>query len=130
RRHTRFSRDWSSDVCSSDLELLLNKKATQIRIRNILLFGSLLIIVLLVIGVKLYISRQQEKVKLQKILTIKETERQERIRIAKDLHDDLGAELTKINFLGELIVQETSDNNKTNNYGKTIKETVRQLSEN
>src|SRR5690606_39553841 len=23
RRHTRFSRDWSSDVCSSDLEVLL-----------------------------------------------------------------------------------------------------------
>src|SRR5690606_41082018 len=23
RRHTRFSRDWSSDVCSSDLKLLL-----------------------------------------------------------------------------------------------------------
>src|SRR5690606_41025521 len=23
RRHTRFSRDWSSDVCSSDLPLLL-----------------------------------------------------------------------------------------------------------
>src|SRR5690606_39674105 len=23
RRHTRFSRDWSSDVCSSDLERLL-----------------------------------------------------------------------------------------------------------
>src|SRR5690606_39673873 len=24
RRHTRFSRDWSSDVCSSDLELSVN----------------------------------------------------------------------------------------------------------
>src|SRR5690606_40583483 len=24
RRHTRFSRDWSSDVCSSDLPLLAN----------------------------------------------------------------------------------------------------------
>src|SRR5690606_40957518 len=24
RRHTRFSRDWSSDVCSSDLLVLLN----------------------------------------------------------------------------------------------------------
>src|SRR5690606_35016377 len=24
RRHTRFSRDWSSDVCSSDLELSIN----------------------------------------------------------------------------------------------------------
>src|SRR5690606_40433749 len=23
RRHTRFSRDWSSDVCSSDLEVLV-----------------------------------------------------------------------------------------------------------
>src|SRR5690606_40323975 len=23
RRHTRFSRDWSSDVCSSDLKLIL-----------------------------------------------------------------------------------------------------------
>src|SRR5690606_5277223 len=25
RRHTRFSRDWSSDVCSSDLDRLLKK---------------------------------------------------------------------------------------------------------
>src|SRR5690606_40190927 len=25
RRHTRFSRDWSSDVCSSDLELETNQ---------------------------------------------------------------------------------------------------------
>src|SRR5690606_40546321 len=25
RRHTRFSRDWSSDVCSSDLELKLGE---------------------------------------------------------------------------------------------------------
>src|SRR5690606_40606271 len=25
RRHTRFSRDWSSDVCSSDLELMNEK---------------------------------------------------------------------------------------------------------
>src|SRR5690606_40227735 len=26
RRHTRFSRDWSSDVCSSDLSTILGKK--------------------------------------------------------------------------------------------------------
>src|SRR5690606_40284262 len=32
RRHTRFSRDWSSDVCSSDLPLSMQK------IRQILLF--------------------------------------------------------------------------------------------
>src|SRR5690606_39696392 len=29
RRHTRFSRDWSSDVCSSDLDTLENGKNYQ-----------------------------------------------------------------------------------------------------
>src|SRR5690606_39614735 len=29
RRHTRFSRDWSSDVCSSDLATIANEAATQ-----------------------------------------------------------------------------------------------------
>src|SRR5690606_41164435 len=27
RRHTRFSRDWSSDVCSSDLQFLISSAA-------------------------------------------------------------------------------------------------------
>src|SRR5690606_40958720 len=33
RRHTRFSRDWSSDVCSSDLsiDMVLDKLERQIR---------------------------------------------------------------------------------------------------
>src|SRR5690606_40079644 len=30
RRHTRFSRDWSSDVCSSDLEQAWQAGATEI----------------------------------------------------------------------------------------------------
>src|SRR5207302_7035721 len=40
RRHTRFSRDWSSDVCSSDLYLLEDRPvanlsaAERARIRN------------------------------------------------------------------------------------------------
>src|SRR5690606_41163533 len=29
RRHTRFSRDWSSDVCSSDLAALLTLERTR-----------------------------------------------------------------------------------------------------
>src|SRR6266511_3803051 len=31
RRHTRFSRDWSSDVCSSDLGFLLNGRQVKMR---------------------------------------------------------------------------------------------------
>src|SRR5207302_4415879 len=37
RRHTRFSRDWSSDVCSSDLTLFLdrgNKVRVQLQFRG------------------------------------------------------------------------------------------------
>src|SRR5690606_20738692 len=37
RRHTRFSRDWSSDVCSSDLGLLLGQLLTNAGIENIIL---------------------------------------------------------------------------------------------
>src|SRR5690606_39379795 len=29
RRHTRFSRDWSSDVCSSDLQIATSTYATR-----------------------------------------------------------------------------------------------------
>src|SRR5690606_40581280 len=29
RRHTRFSRDWSSDVCSSDLQALAEKLGVE-----------------------------------------------------------------------------------------------------
>src|SRR5690606_39521515 len=29
RRHTSFSRDWSSDVCSSDLDYLFNNRDTD-----------------------------------------------------------------------------------------------------
>src|SRR5690606_40896948 len=31
RRHTRFSRDWSSDVCSSDLMSPMSAEATVVR---------------------------------------------------------------------------------------------------
>src|SRR5690606_40085262 len=35
RRHTRFSRDWSSDVCSSDLlDYLLSDEAQQVFLDN------------------------------------------------------------------------------------------------
>src|SRR5690606_39537571 len=34
RRHTRFSRDWSSDVCSSDLDLAATQPA-QLLLREI-----------------------------------------------------------------------------------------------
>src|SRR5690606_40030471 len=36
RRHTRFSRDWSSDVCSSDLELARQRICLSSLVRDVL----------------------------------------------------------------------------------------------
>src|SRR5690606_41059116 len=35
RRHTRFSRDWSSDVCSSDLEFVVDMRSPGITVKPI-----------------------------------------------------------------------------------------------
>src|SRR5690606_39937812 len=34
RRHTRFSRDWSSDVCSSDLEYGVDRKTFYLMLKR------------------------------------------------------------------------------------------------
>src|SRR5688572_33191386 len=36
RRHTRFDCDWSSDVCSSDLEIILFQQARKETLREVL----------------------------------------------------------------------------------------------
>src|SRR5207302_8289977 len=36
RRHTRFSRDWSSDVCSSDLECLSDAEMEKVQAEFVL----------------------------------------------------------------------------------------------
>src|SRR6266700_5233800 len=35
RRHTRFSRDWSSDVCSSDLQLISEVARRELTLRSL-----------------------------------------------------------------------------------------------
>jgi|SRR5690554_5858537 signal transduction histidine kinase len=110
-------------------ELELTEKSLQLQKRNLMLLGSLLVLVLSGIVVRLYISRQKAKSRELQVLAVKETEKQERIRIAKDLHDDLGSGLTKLNLIGNLIAKEASQDEKLSGYGKTIKTTVKQLSD-
>src|SRR5690606_40012766 len=40
RRHTRFSRDWSSDVCSSDLRIEMNVRTLLLIISLVILLAS------------------------------------------------------------------------------------------
>jgi signal transduction histidine kinase len=72
--------------------------------------------------------------KLKNILTnekiIRETEEQERLRIDKDIHDDLGSGLTKINFLSEIILQKTEHLPEIRNNSEAVKETAKKMIEN
>lgn len=51
----------------------------------------------------------------------------ERARIAKDIHDDLGASLTHITLLGELVEQELAAPERVLTHARTLSQTARQL---
>lgn len=61
---------------------------------------------------------------------IRETEEQERLRIAKDIHDDLGSGLSKINFLSEIIFEKAEHLPDIRNSSESVKETAKKMIEN
>src|SRR2546421_10117255 len=75
RRHTRSDRDWSSDVCSSDL----TKSLEETKLRNLLL-------------------RLREL--SRRLLEVEETERRS---INRELHDHIGQNLSMLNLNLNLI---------------------------
>lgn len=76
----------------------------------------------------------KKSIKLKNILAsekiIRETEEYERLRIAKDIHDDLGSGLAKINFLSEIILQKTENLPEIRNNSEAVKETAKKMIEN
>jgi signal transduction histidine kinase/streptogramin lyase len=64
--------------------------------------AGLLIIGLLVIGIRFYYRRKLEKQKME--LEKRQLIEKERTRIATDMHDDLGAGLSRIKFLSQSIL--------------------------
>lgn len=99
----------------------------EIKKRNILIvFG---IFLLLSIGVFVYFfyNKQKLKASYEKELAIKETEEKERLRMAKDIHDDLGSGLSKISFLSELINRKQSDDKEIKEQADSISETAKKL---
>ena len=97
----------------------LKAKNNILQKRKTLLWTSLVgIAALLCIGLLLLRNfRQKQKLHQQSILTLKKEEElqrkvaleKERTRIASDMHDDLGAGLTRIKFIAEDISEKTND---------------------
>ncbi len=104
--------------------LEITKKQLVIERRNQLIVFFILLFAGAAITAYFWRSRQKVKHQLAKEQTIWETEEQERIRIAKDIHDDLGSGLSKINFLSEIILQKTADLPEIRSNSEAVKETA------
>ena len=77
------------------------------------------------IGVVRYVSFRRLRRRLR-LLEEQDALHRERARIAKDIHDDLGASLTQIAFLGELAQQDQGEPQKAAERSEKISVTARQ----
>ncbi|OFY87532.1 MAG: hypothetical protein A3F72_17965 [Bacteroidetes bacterium RIFCSPLOWO2_12_FULL_35_15] len=108
----------------------IKEQKFQIQKRNYLIAGVLLLLLVLAAATYFGISKKNLKNKLEKEKAIKETEENERMRIAKDIHDDLGSGLSKINFLSEFIYNNSELLPEIRNNIKSVSETAKNLVEN
>jgi len=91
-----------------------------------LITGGAVLLLLLVIGY-FYLSNQKLKARMRQETAIKNTEEKERLRMARDIHDDLGSGLSKINFLSELITQNKNLDAQYRENAGAIAETSKKL---
>ena len=110
--------------------LMLLEQQHQINRRNELLIANALLLLGLFILAYFWRSRQRLKEQINKEKIIRETEELERLRMAKDIHDDLGSGLSKINFLSELILQKASQFPEIKKNSTAVKETAAKMIDN
>lgn len=78
-------------------------------------------------GVGSYLRRQARRKRER--LRQEQALEQDRARIARDLHDDLGAEVTRIKLLGELVERDAGQAEPTARHGHQIALTSRELAQ-
>ena len=110
--------------------LELFEQQQQIDRRNELLIANVLLLIGLITLAYFWRSRQRLKEQFNKEKIIRETEELERLRMAKDIHDDLGSGLSKINFLSELIFQKTAALPEVRSNSEAVKETAVKMIDN
>jgi len=85
-------------------QLLLGKKDLELQQRKYLLYALILGILLLLFSGYVYVSVLRNRARLREHAVALKAEEAERMRIAKDIHDDLGSGLSKIKFLSEVVM--------------------------
>ena len=110
--------------------LKIKEQSFQITKKNHQMAAFLVFLLGLFVIALIWNSRQKLKNQLIKEKIIRETEEQERLRIAKDIHDDLGSGLSKINFLSEIIFEKAEHLPDIRNSSESVKETAKKMIEN
>lgn len=111
-------------------ELKIKEQKFLITKKNHQITAFLLFVIGLIIIAYFWKKSQKLKNILASEKIIKETEEYERLRIAKDIHDDLGSGLTKINFLSEIILKKAEHLPEIRINSEAVKETAKKMIEN
>ena len=109
--------------------LTIFRQKSVIRNRNILISGIVFLLAGLFLVGYFYYGRQKLKASIEREKDIRDTEEKERIRIAKDIHDELGSGLSKIHFIAESVAKQ-QEGIKTSSELKLISENAKSLIDN
>ncbi|HLA55721.1 MAG TPA: sensor histidine kinase [Flavobacterium sp.] len=109
-------------------------KNLHIAEQNARMFWLVVSFLLLIAGVLIagYFRKRGRELKnlLEREKAVRETEEHERIRMARDIHDDLGSGLSKINLLSEIISRKSEHLPEIRNSSESVKETAKRMTEN
>lgn len=110
--------------------LALKDRDNRIESQRRVITLAVIVTILLAVAILsiLYVQRIRRRLLREK--TIRETEEAERARMAKDIHDDLGSGLAKINFLSEVIVRENEGRDNVKMSAESVRDTAVRLVEN
>ncbi len=96
--------------------------------RQTVAFKALLIFCgLLVVGIVVWYMERRRQLRRIAILEHERAIEQERSRIARDLHDDIGAALTRVAILGNLTQSDAGDRESTQAHGKELFNTAQRM---
>lgn len=110
--------------------LKMEEQCNTLRRQRILMLLLVFVIVVIFVAIYFNIARRKllEQIRQQNI--VRETEEKERIRIAKDIHDELGSGLSRIKMLSELANTGAHDRLQLSASLHSISETSKGLVEN
>lgn len=110
--------------------LTIHEQELKIKRRNYLMAAFALFVVLLSSIAYFTMKQQRLKGQWEREQIVKETEEAERMRMAKDIHDDLGSGLSKINFLSEIISKKSTGIPEIQSITESIQETAKNMIDN